>query len=96
MKKTSLSSIVVLIIVVLMLSMMVGCANKETTTDTNKDTKEKPIVAVSIVPQKTFVEAVCGDMAEVIVMVPQEIAQQIMNRLLKRWSSSARQNCILQ
>ncbi|WP_255371022.1 hypothetical protein [Anaerosalibacter sp. Marseille-P3206] len=26
--------------------MMVGCANKETTTDTNKGTKEKPIVNV--------------------------------------------------
>ena len=70
MKKIGLSSIVALIIVVLMLSVMVGCTNKETTTDTNKGTKEKPIVAVSIVPQKTFVEAVCGDMAEVIVMVP--------------------------
>ncbi len=50
----------------LVLSIVAGCANKETATDT----KEKPIVAVSIVPQKTFVEAVCGDLAEVIVMVP--------------------------
>ncbi|WP_243158083.1 metal ABC transporter solute-binding protein, Zn/Mn family [Aminipila terrae] len=30
----------------------------------------KPIVAVTIVPEKTFVEAVCGDLAEVITMVP--------------------------
>jgi len=31
---------------------------------------KKPVIAVSITPQKTFVEAVCGDLAEVIVMVP--------------------------
>jgi len=30
----------------------------------------KTIIAVTIVPQKTFVEAVCGDLAEVIAMVP--------------------------
>ena len=31
---------------------------------------EKPVVAVTIVPEQTFVEAVCGDLAEVVVMVP--------------------------
>jgi len=30
----------------------------------------KLIVAVTILPQKTFVEAVCGDLAEVITLVP--------------------------
>ncbi|QIB68956.1 zinc ABC transporter solute-binding protein [Aminipila butyrica] len=30
----------------------------------------KPIVAVTIVPEKTFAEAVCGDLAEVITLVP--------------------------
>jgi zinc transport system substrate-binding protein len=30
---------------------------------------EKPVIAVTIVPQQTFVEAVCGDLAEVITMV---------------------------
>lgn len=30
----------------------------------------KTTVAVSIVPQKAFVEAVCGDLADVVVMVP--------------------------
>lgn len=30
----------------------------------------KPIVAVTIVPQKTFVEAVCGDLVQVQVLVP--------------------------
>jgi zinc transport system substrate-binding protein len=31
---------------------------------------EKPVIAVTIVPEKTFVEAVCGDLADVITMVP--------------------------
>lgn len=31
---------------------------------------EKPVIAVTIVPEETFVKAVCGDMAEVITMVP--------------------------
>ncbi len=31
---------------------------------------EKPIIPVTIVPEQTFVEAVCGDLAEVITMVP--------------------------
>ncbi len=31
---------------------------------------EKPIIAVTIVPEKTFVEAVCGDLIEVVTMVP--------------------------
>jgi len=31
---------------------------------------EKPIIAVTIVPEQTLVEAVCGDLAEVIPMVP--------------------------
>lgn len=34
----------------------------------NKD--NKPIVAVSIVPQATFVEAVCGDLVDIVTMVP--------------------------
>jgi len=43
-----------------------GCGDKVKT----EATDEKPIIAVTIVPEKTFVEAVCGDLAEVIVMVP--------------------------
>lgn len=30
----------------------------------------KPVIAVTIVPEQTFVKAVCGDLAEVITMVP--------------------------
>lgn len=41
-------------------------------TDPSKagDTTQKPIIAVTIVPEQTFVEAVCGDLAEVVTMVP--------------------------
>jgi len=31
---------------------------------------EKPVIAVTIVPQETFVKAVCGDFAQVITLVP--------------------------
>ncbi|MEG2518554.1 MAG: zinc ABC transporter substrate-binding protein [Oscillospiraceae bacterium] len=30
----------------------------------------KPVIAVSIVPEQTFVTAVCGDLAEVVVLIP--------------------------
>lgn len=66
MKKTALSILSALIMTTLIFSFMTGCANQTTSTSS----KEKTIVAVSIVPQKTFVEAVCGDLAEVVVMVP--------------------------
>lgn len=66
MKKKGLLSIIVLAMAILVLFSMTSCGNKTSKTDI----KEKTIVAVSIVPQKTFVEAVCGDLADVIVMVP--------------------------
>lgn len=43
-----------------------GCTNKAE--DTN--TSSKPIIAVSIVPQKTFVEAICGDDFQVLTLIP--------------------------
>lgn len=36
----------------------------------NSETADKPVIAVSIVPEQTFLDAVCGDLAETIVMVP--------------------------
>ncbi|MFA9463138.1 MAG: metal ABC transporter solute-binding protein, Zn/Mn family [Velocimicrobium sp.] len=43
-----------------------GCSNK-----TQKvATQEKPIIAVSIVPEQTFVEAVCGDLVQVVTLIP--------------------------
>ena len=35
-----------------------------------KSENEKPIIAVSIVPEATFAQAVCGELAEVITMIP--------------------------
>lgn len=36
----------------------------------DKNDNEKPIVAVTIVPQATFVEAIAGDLVEVITIIP--------------------------
>ncbi len=45
---------------------LVGCNN-----ETKKATvKEKPIIAVSIVPEQTFVEAVCGDLVDTVTLIP--------------------------
>ena len=35
-----------------------------------KVVEEKPIIAVSIVPEKTFVEAICGDLVDIVTLVP--------------------------
>ncbi len=64
MKKKSLSIILTLMIVLSLLC-TTGCNDS---TVNNED--DKTIIAVSIVPQQTFVEAVCGDLAKVITMVP--------------------------
>lgn len=37
---------------------------------TNTVDSKKPIIAVSIVPQETFVKAVAGDLVDVVVMIP--------------------------
>ena len=42
-----------------------GCGTQNTGTP---DTK--PVIAVTIMPEETFVKAVCGDLAEVVTMVP--------------------------
>jgi len=36
----------------------------------NENQDEKPVIAVTIVPEKTFAEAVCGNLAEVVCLVP--------------------------
>ena len=55
--------ILLLITALFVIASLFGCSKVE-----NND--DKIIVAVSIVPQKTFVEAVCGDEVEVLVMIP--------------------------
>ncbi|NLL52691.1 MAG: zinc ABC transporter solute-binding protein [Peptococcaceae bacterium] len=64
-----------ILILILITSFLVfsGC-NKgkaiESQDSTETVVKSKPIIAVTIVPEQTFVEAVCGDLAEVITLVP--------------------------
>lgn len=43
-----------------------GCGNQQA----SESEEGKTIVAVTVLPQKAFVEAVCGDLAEVVTMVP--------------------------
>ena len=64
MKKTGIIGLLAGMMLILTSLGVAGCAGKE-----NSESK-KPIVAVTIVPEKTFVEAVCGNLAEVVVMVP--------------------------
>lgn len=51
------------------LLLVAGCeSNKKAAT--GSEVVEKPIIAVTIVPEQTFLKAVCGNLAEVITMVP--------------------------
>ena len=75
--------IVLACLLLLSIAGLAGCSTSKTANvtvspepakDTNNSSSivptEKPIIAVTIVPEQTFVEAVCGDLAEVITMVP--------------------------
>ncbi|MTI69891.1 MAG: ABC transporter substrate-binding protein [Firmicutes bacterium] len=57
------------IIVLMIYLAFVGCSNKDISENTIKN-EDKPIIAVSIVPQKTFIKAVAGDLVNVITMIP--------------------------
>jgi zinc transport system substrate-binding protein len=45
-----------------------GCSS--TKTSSQKNSKSKPIIAVSIVPEATLVKAVAGDLVDVVTMIP--------------------------
>ena len=66
MKKKSIISILMVLTVIAGLLGLTACGDKPP----QDDTSAKPIVAVSIVPEQTFVEAVCGDAVEVVTMIP--------------------------
>ena len=55
------------ILLVLFSFSLAGCAQTGQSSDSPD---QKPIIAVTIVPEQTFAEAVCGDLADVITMVP--------------------------
>lgn len=78
-----LKHIVLIGLLVLSLAGVVGCSTNgsgnttasagtsdTTVSSSSEASTEKPIIAVTIVPEQTFAEAVCGDLAEVITMVP--------------------------
>ena len=75
-KNNFLFRLVCLLCVLLLFSVGVtGCStNRENTTESMpKDETEKnsqPLIAVTIIPEETFVKAVCGDLADVIVAIP--------------------------
>ncbi len=62
-------SIYTLILVALSLLMLAGCSADQNTA-TPGDETPKATIAVSIVPEQTFVKAVAGDLVDVVVMIP--------------------------
>jgi zinc transport system substrate-binding protein len=44
------------------MALLAGCSNR--------DTSRRPVVAVSVAPQATFVERIAGDLVQVVVMIP--------------------------
>lgn len=58
------------VILVIFAILTVSACSQNTGNEGKEHSEEKPIIAVSIVPQKTWVEAVVEDFAEVSVMIP--------------------------
>ena len=79
-KKFSLKKAAAGILACLLAASFAGCAQNNTSSSqgsssvssaaASKTSASKPIIAVTIVPEATFAKAVCGDMAEVVTMVP--------------------------
>ncbi|MFD3155504.1 metal ABC transporter solute-binding protein, Zn/Mn family [Haloimpatiens sp. FM7330] len=47
---------------------LTGCSNSTSTS--YKDKNSKPVIAVSIVPEETFVKAVAGNLVDIVTMIP--------------------------
>lgn len=47
------------------LTVFAGCGSKN-----DVESSDKPVIAVSIVPEKTFVEKICGEHTEVVSIIP--------------------------
>lgn len=58
---------VIYILMVTILISMIGCKSDDAANTNNKD---KITIAVSIVPQETFVKAVAGDLVNIVTMIP--------------------------
>lgn len=80
MKLKGLKLLVLTLILIICSISIIGCstnptsapaANSEAANSTQSEAPlKKQIVAVTIIPQQAFVETVCGDLADVITMVP--------------------------
>lgn len=68
MNKRKRLTILFFLSIVLGIFVQTGCS--ATPVGNDEEVNEKPIVAVTIVPQKTFVEAVAGDLVEVVTALP--------------------------
>lgn len=60
----------VLILMLVMVIVLLSSCNLTNQTNKEKNKDKKMVVAVSIVPQANFVKAVCGDLVEVVTMIP--------------------------
>lgn len=60
----------ILLVITLTAMVLTSCSRQEQTSSTEPTVDERLTVAVSILPQKTFIEQIAGDLVDVIVMVP--------------------------
>lgn len=71
MKSRKVSRVILTFAIALCLPALFGCSSKQPApSGQGGQAQSKPIIAVTIVPQETFVKAVCGELAEVITLVP--------------------------
>jgi len=70
MLKKTVACILTACVIALPSILLAGCSNQSTPASETKDSGAKLVIAVTIVPQEAFVEAVCGDLAKVVTMVP--------------------------
>lgn len=73
-----------LLILGLLCSLGLACS-QEAKTSAPVHTGNKPIVAVSVVPEQGFIEAIAKDLVEVVVMIPPVITRRIMLLPLRKW-----------
>ncbi len=59
----------IFLLIIAILLFVQGCTNEQSENEV-KEESEKLIVAVSIIPEETFVRAICGDKVHIITMIP--------------------------
>ena len=57
---------IALTVMIIITMCLFGCSSQEK----NQRVGEKPIIAVSIVPEQSYVKAVCGDLVDMVTLVP--------------------------